>query len=142
MYKYDNAQAYGYGDLGIQAEYLRSVKDLRVRAGDPLAVGTSRRMITDGLYVQGVYGFRPRWQLGVRYDALGLTNEVSGDIDERFDASDRWSAVLTWTPTEFSRFRMQYSYADILSEAGESETFNTIWLQFLMSLGTHGAHRF
>jgi hypothetical protein len=37
---------------------------------------------------------------------------------------------------------MQYSNSDILNEAGTRETFNTLWLQFLMSLGTHGAHRF
>ena len=142
VYKYDNAESYGKGDLSLQAEYLRSVKDLTVRGGDPLAIGESRKLTTDGLYVQGLYGFRPRWQAGLRYDALGLTNKVSGDASERFDSSDRWTAVLTWTPTEFSRFRMQYSYNDILTEAGTSETFNTIWLQFLMSLGTHGAHQF
>ena len=142
VYRYDNAAAYGLGDISLQAEYLRSVKDLTVRAGDPLAIGQSRTLTTDGFYVQGLYGFRQRWQVGLRYDALGLTNKVTGDINERFDDSDRWTAVLTWTPTEFSRFRMQYSYNDILTEAGVSETFNTVWLQFLMSLGTHGAHQF
>ncbi len=142
VYRYDNAAAYGFGDVSLQAEYLRSIKDLTVRAGDPLAIGQSRKLTTDGLYVQGLYGFRPRWQVGLRYDALGLTNRVTGDISERFDASDRWTAVLTWTPTEFSRFRMQYSYNDIVTEDGVNETFDTVWLQFLMSLGTHGAHQF
>ena len=142
VYKYDNAESYGYGDISVQAEYLRSVKDLTVRGGDPAIVGESRKLTTDGLYVQGFYGFRPRWQAGLRYDALGLTNKAGGDVGESFGSSDRWSAVLTWTPTEFSRFRMQYSYNDILTDAGASETFNTFWLQFLMSLGTHGAHQF
>lgn len=142
VYKYDNPLAYGHRDLIIQAEYLRSVKDLIVRSGDPLAIGAQRKLTTDGLYVQGIYGFRPRWQFGLRYDALGLTNKMTGDIRGSLDASDRWTAALTWTPTEFSRLRMQYSYNDILTAAGTAETFNTVWLQFLMSLGTHGAHRF
>lgn len=142
VYKYDNAAAYGYRDLSIQAEYLRSIKDLTVRAGDPLAIGARSELTTDGLYVQGVYGFRPRWQLGLRYDVLGLTNEVTGDISERWDSSDRWTAALTWTPTEFSRLRMQYSHNDLVTESGMTETFNTFWMQFLVSLGTHGAHRF
>ena len=107
-----------------------------------MANGARRKLTTDGIYVQGIYGFRPRWQFGLRYDALGLTNQVTGDIRESLDASDRWTAALTWTPTECSRLRMQYSYNDILTAAGTAETFNTVWLQFLMSLGTHGAHRF
>jgi hypothetical protein len=94
------------------------------------------------LYVQGTYGFAPRWQAGLRYDVLGLTNEISGDVNESIDSSDRWTGALTWSPTEFSRFRMQYSYSDILTQAGEREKFNAIWLQFLMSMGTHGAHDF
>ena len=142
VYKYDNAAAYGYRDLSIQAEYLRSIKDLTVRAGDPLAIGARRELTTDGLYVQGVYGFRPRWQLGLRYDVVGLTNEVTGDINESLDASDRWTAALTWSPTEFSRLRMQYTYNDLITGDGTAESFNTFWMQFVMSLGTHGAHSF
>jgi hypothetical protein len=142
VYKYDNAAAYGYRDLSIQAEYLRSIKDLTVRAGDPLAIGARRELTTDGLYVQGVYGFRPRWQLGLRYDVVGLTNELTGDINESFDASDRWTAALTWSPTEFSRLRMQYSHNDLVTGDGNAESFNTFWMQFVMSLGTHGAHSF
>ncbi len=142
VYKYDNAAAYGQGDFNFQAEYLRSVKDVTVRAGDPLEIGNGRKLTTDGLYVQGTYGFLPRWQVGLRYDALGLTNKVTGDISESFGSSDRWTAALTWTPTEFSRFRMQYAHNDILEESGTRESFNTFWLQFLMSLGSHGAHSF
>ena len=142
VYKYDNASAYGYGDFSLQAEYLRSTKDLLVRAGDPAAIGAARELTTDGMYVQGVYGLAPRWQLGLRYDTLGRTNEATGDIRERFEASDRWTSVLTWTPTEFSRLRLQYSRSDILTIDGVREGFDTVWLQWLLSMGTHGAHRF
>jgi hypothetical protein len=142
VYKYDNAAAWGHRDVYLQAEYLRSIKDLIVRGGDPASVGNARQFTTDGLYVQGTYGFAPRWQAGLRYDVLGLTNEVTGDLNASVDSSDRWTGALTWSPTEFSRFRMQYSYSDILTQAGEREKFNAIWLQFLMSMGTHGAHDF
>jgi hypothetical protein len=142
VYKYDNAAAYGYRDLTLQAEFLRSVKDLTVRSGDAAAIGARRELTTDGLYVQGVFGFAPRWQAGLRYDTVGLTNRVTGDVDESLGSTDRWSAVLTWTPTEYSRFRMQYSRSDVLTEADLREKFDALWLQFLMSLGTHGAHEF
>lgn len=142
VYKYDNASAYGYRDFALQAEYLRSTKDLLVRAGDPAEIGNAREFTTDGMYIQGIYGLAPRWQFGLRYDTLGRTNEVTGDIRETFGASDRWTSVLTWTPTEFSRLRLQYSRSDILTIDGVREKFDTIWLQWLLSMGTHGAHRF
>jgi hypothetical protein len=142
VYKYDNASAYGYRDFALQAEYLRSTKDLLVRAGDPAEIGNAREFTTDGMYIQGIYGVAPRWQFGLRYDTLGRTNEITGDIRESFGASDRWTSVLTWTPTEFSRLRLQYSRSDILTIDGVSESFDTIWLQWLLSMGTHGAHRF
>ncbi len=142
VYKYDNPAAWGQHDFSFQAEYLYSTKDLAVLSGDPASIGASREYTTDGLYAQGIYGFAPRWQLGLRYDVVGLTNEVSGDIRRNFGSSDRWTGVLTWTPTEFSRFRMQYSRSDILTYEGVREDFDTVWLQFLMTLGAHGAHRF
>lgn len=142
VYKYDNAAAYGYRDFNLQAEYLRSTKDLLVRAGDPAAIGNSRELTTDGMYIQGIYGLAPRWQFGLRYDTLGRTNEITGDIRDTFGSSDRWTSVLTWTPTEFSRLRLQYSRSNILTIDGLRENFDTIWLQWLLSMGTHGAHQF
>ena len=99
VYKYDNAAAYGYHDFNFQAEYLRSVKDLRVRGGDPGVIGDARKLTTDGLYVQGSYGFAQRWQAGLRYDVVGLTNKAEGVASGAFDSSDRWTTTLTWTPT-------------------------------------------
>jgi hypothetical protein len=142
VYKYDNPAQYGYRDFNLQAEYLRSAKDLVIRDGNPAAIGNTRKLTTDGLYVQGLYGFAPRWQIGLRYDMLGETNEITGDVRERFAQSDRLTGVLTWTPTEFSRLRLQYARSDIAAVGGSEQSFDSIWLQWLMSLGAHGAHRF
>lgn len=142
VYKYDDAALDGHRDLKIQAEYLRSIKDLRVTGGHPEDVGSRRKMTTDGLYVQGLYGIAPRWQLGLRYDALGLTNRATGEEGGSFGDSDRWTVALSWVPTEFSLFRLQYEYADVLVEPGLRDSFNAFWLQFLVSMGSHGAHPF
>ncbi len=142
VYKYDNASAYGYRDFNLQAEYLRSTKDLFVRGGNPAEIGNARELTTDGMYIQGIYGLAPRWQFGFRYDTLGRTNEITGDIRESLGSSDRWTSVLTWTPTEFSRLRLQYSKSDILTIDGGREKFDTLWLQWILSMGTHGAHSF
>jgi hypothetical protein len=140
VYKYDNPAQWGHRDLKLQAEYLWTGKDLVVKSGD--AAGSPLDLTTDGYYLQGVYGVAPRWQMGLRYDALGPTNQIRGAARMNFDESDRWTFVLTWVPSEFSLFRFQYANSDILVEPGEREKFDTFWLQFLLSLGTHGQHRF
>ena len=143
VYKYDGGGAHGQGDLKLQAEYLRSIQDLTVRASaHPEQLGNKRTYTTDGLYAQAVYGFAPKWKAGLRYDVLGLTNEVSGAVDDSFGSSDRWTLDVTWSPSEFSQLRAQYAWNDILVEPGERESFGAFYLQFLMSLGSHGAHAF
>ncbi len=155
VYKYDSDAAYDKGDFKLQAEYLRSIKDTRVRsaavideatdevlARDSALPGSRRIFTTDGLYAQGVYGFAPKWTAGLRYDVLGLTNEVSGYESADFGSSDRWTLDLTWNLSEFSRLRAQYAHNNILVTEHERERFDAFYLQFLMSLGAHGAHVF
>jgi hypothetical protein len=95
----------------------------------------------DGYYLQAQYGLAPRWNAGVRFEQVGLTNETGRSSGEKWDDSRRYSAVLNFMPTEFSRLRLQYSRGDIAVD-GEREKFNQVFLQFQMSLGVHGAHTF
>jgi hypothetical protein len=143
VYKYDGDGAQGHRDLKFQAEYLRSIRDLSVRASaHPEQLGSTWKGTTDGLYAQVVYGFAPRWSAGVRYDVLGLTNELDAPVSEGFGSSDRWTLDITWDLTEFSRLRAQYASSNILVEPGERERFDAFYLQFIVSLGAHGAHSF
>jgi hypothetical protein len=143
VWRYDSPRQYGRGDLSLQAEYLRRVKDLSlVGAGAAAAGGETRQATQDGFYAQAVYGVAARFTLGLRYDVVGLTNRIEGgDEAESFDASRRLSANLTFNPTEFSRFRVQYTRGDF-AVAGGRERFDQVYVQFQMSLGAHGAHRF
>lgn len=147
VYKYDAPGADGRGDITFQTEYLRSSKDLTVRSSaHPERIGSNRTFTTDGLYAQATYGFLPKWKAGLRYDVLGLTNKVSGGRSDSFGSSERWTADVTWSLSEFSQLRAQYAYNDILigeDDHGEArERFSAFYLQFLMSLGSHGAHEF
>lgn len=143
VYKYDGSGPHGQGDFKFQTEYLRSSKDLDIQSSPhPEIIGSRRTFTTDGFYAQAIYGFAPRWTAGVRYDVLGLTNEVSGDAHLDYGSSDRWSLNLTWKLSEFSQLRAQYARNDILVAANERERFDAFYLQFLMSLGSHGAHAF
>ncbi len=143
VYKYDGAGPHGQGDFKLQAEYLRSIKDLSVRSSaHPERLGGRQTFTTDGLYAQALYGFAPKWRAGLRYDVLGLTNKVTGVRSDSFGSSDRWTLDLTWSLSEFSKLRAQYAYNDILSAPGEREQFDAFYLQFLMTMGSHGAHAF
>jgi hypothetical protein len=144
VYKYAGGRAQGQGDFKFQTEYLRSIKDMEIRSSpNPEDLGLSPTFTTDGLYAQALYGFAPRWTAGLRYDVLGLTNEVSGGGEQAsFGASNRWTLDLTWKLSEFSLLRAQYAKNDILVEPGERAHFDAFYLQFLVSMGSHGAHGF
>jgi len=146
VYKYDSPRPHGAGDIVLQSEYLYDQKDLKLTAyeADPSLEGRDREFTTDGWYLQGWYGIAPRWQLGLRYDVLGLTNEAEGvGGNQDFDESDRWTLGLTYRPSEFSLVRFNAATADIVTnEDGDTEGFDYFYLQYILSLGTHGAHKF
>jgi hypothetical protein len=45
--------------------------------------------------------------------------------------------MIDWSPSEFSRLRLQYTDDRVLADSDKQ-----IILQYLMSLGAHGGHRF
>lgn len=146
VYAYDAPHQYGKGDLKISAEYLYAVKDLEVahHAGSP-PEGDERTFREDGFYVQSRYGFAANWRTALRYDAVGtgINEKAVGTTGtaESWDASQRVSAALTWTPSHFSRLQAQWSRSDIATGNG-SETANQYFLRFIASMGQHGAHDF
>jgi hypothetical protein len=106
--------------------------------------------LTDyGLYSQLSYGFKKGWVGGARVDYV--TGE-RGDYEKRdllFDGEElggdplrarRWrlSPSLTWYPTEFSKFRLQYNYDDRRGVGVD----HSVWLQVEFVLGAHAAHKF
>jgi hypothetical protein len=50
----------------------------------------------------------------------------------------RYSAMFDWNPSEFSRLRLQYN--NDRSQVGLTD--HQFFLQYIYSLGAHGAHRF
>lgn len=107
-----------------------------------------------GYYLQAVYGFLPRWRAGLRYDRLSADNRVAvsslgtftdpleviaeSGFDDEGHRPERWSLMLDWSPSEFSRLRAQYNRDD--SRPGITD--HQWSLQYIMSLGAHGAHPF
>ena len=162
-YKYDSGRLYGHGDWRITGEYFlayRSVDEfIQQGHGDH---PTWRRRDNhserqDGVYLEAVYGFMPRWQLGLRAEALGLTNRVTDfhptAVVSR-DASYRYSAQVTFRPIEPVFLRGQLSYSDFATaehnhdhghshdHGGDTGSGLALFFQVNIALGAHGAHRF
>jgi hypothetical protein len=135
----------------FQAEYFQSREkgDVEVETvgGSDLDDGMFT-LKQKGWYAQAVYQFMPRWRVGVRYDELrsGTFSAIDDNGDERSaefgqlrkHKPKRTSAMIDFSPSEFSRLRLQLSR----DEARFDEKDTQIFVQYIMSLGAHGAHRF
>jgi outer membrane receptor protein involved in Fe transport len=84
-----------------------------------------------GWYLQSVYQFMPMWRVGARYDRLD-----AGDGAEF--APKRASVMVDWSPSEFSRVRLQYAQSKTLPGITDNQWF----VQYILSLGAHGAHKY
>lgn len=152
VYKFDSAGEYGQGDIKVAAEYLRLKKTMTVTGADAGAIGAGGNAVAvgdrvtgsqDGYYVSAVYGFAPRWQLGLRYDVGGASNDLTeAGAKTSFGESKRSTLALTFFPSEYSRFRLQVADGKIANEAGGRENLQQVVLQYTLSLGPHGAHKF
>lgn len=138
VWRFDSSRPFGAGDLTLQGEYL-----YRVKSFDPVIpefpdAHASRQ---DGAYVKAAYGIGPRWTVAGRMDVIGMHNEVSiGSRSSDLQASSRYSTNVTFNPTEFSRLRVQYNHGNV--SQSRTVPFDQVFVQFQMSLGVHGAHRF
>ncbi|TAK45219.1 MAG: hypothetical protein EPO29_02020 [Betaproteobacteria bacterium] len=143
----------------LQGEYFRRTESGSLMYDDSAqAVPQFGASFTDdyrsrqsGWYLQGVYQFMPRWRFGYRHDRLDF-----GSVNNRIVASGlgpaaadfpllmsahnptRNTLMLDWSPTEFSRLRLQL--ASDRSRLGVTD--NQALIQYIFSLGAHGAHRF
>ena len=116
----------------IQGEYFRRREAGDVATDSPIASGAaSYKAWQSGLYLQGVYQFMPLWRAGVRYDRLD-----PGALDP-FRAR-KYTAMIDWSPSEFSRVRLQFARSETLPELKDNQFF----VQYILSLGAHGAHKY
>ena len=134
----------------LQAEYMQRTENGRLAfdaTGQNLIGGYHSRQ--SGWYLQGVYQFMPRWRFGVRYDLLDSGAVNIGLVEQHllpasaFTAltpatPSRVTAMFDWSPSEFSRLRLQYAW----DRARLSEHDQQLMLQYLYSIGAHGAHKF
>ncbi len=136
--------------LKVQAEYLRRTEDgsLTYDLGGRGLAGDYRSR-QSGWYLQSVYQFRPRWRAGARYDSMESGDPRIGLVTTgllprtAFPAllpasPDRFTLMLDWSPSEFTRLRAQYAWDNARAEQRDRQ----LLLQYLYGIGAHGAHKF
>ncbi len=123
----------------LQGEYFRRHESGRLASETDSGSFDSRQ---SGWYLQGVYQFVPNWRAGLRYDSLSSGTPAIGlaGLFPTLDAyaPSRATVMVDYSPSEFSRLRLQL--ARDRSRPGVSD--NQVFLQYIMSLGTHAAHAF
>ncbi|MEK7437097.1 MAG: hypothetical protein AAB150_09450, partial [Pseudomonadota bacterium] len=142
-----------YTSFKLQGEYFRRRENGSFTYDTAAAsLGTqsdSYRSAQSGWYAQGVYQFMPRWRAGYRYDRLDSGSVNLGLVDSgALAAADfpiyaahkaaRNTLMFDFSPSEFGRLRLQF--ASDKSRLGVTD--NQVFLQYIMSLGAHGAHKF
>jgi hypothetical protein len=136
----------------FQSEYFQRNESGELACGDADAAlpslcsgGSSDayRARQSGWYAQGIYQLMPHWRVGLRYDRLNM-----GSLDYGANNAillpanyhpNKWSLMTDYAPSEFSLFRLQLSRDHAMQ--GDPDN-SQITLQYIYSLGPHGAHKF
>ena len=143
-----------YRSITWQSEYLGRLSSGNLAlASDGLIHAADRRQ--GGFYTQiiGRFDEPGRWRAGARFDLLtqnSLTidgvarNSLAGDgvcrpLDNMLQ---RYTAMLEFSPTEFSRFRLQYAFDRSRFLDGVQKNVQELLLQMNIAVGPHGAHSF
>lgn len=139
-----------YQNFKFQSEYFVRREDGNMTCKDENAVGNAcaaevtgtYRTRQSGWYAQGIYQFTPNWRAGLRYEQLD-----SGTRDFGINAANlavdaykpkKSTAMVDYSWSEFSRVRLQFAQ----DKSMQGVTDNQITMQYIMSLGAHGAHKF
>ena len=145
-----------YRNVKLQGEYFRFIQDGSLNYNDTAGSAVFGQVsgpfsaTQSGWYTQATWQFLPAWRVGYRYDRLNygsVTNGiVNGGLGPRAGdfpilanySPTRNTVMFDWSPTEFSRIRLQLA-AD---KARRGLTDNQFFVQYIYSLGAHGAHKF
>ncbi len=136
-------------NVQLQGEYFRRKErgDVTYDTTDLTGVGNTTdayRSAQSGWYLQGVWQFMPKWRTGLRFDQLDSGSVNFGGNTALASTEDgarkprRTSLMFDWSPSEFSRWRLQLSEDRVRADGVDHQLF----LRYQVNLGAHGAHSF
>jgi hypothetical protein len=117
-----------YRSVAWSTEYLQGHHFVADPGGAALAI---EKLGGIASWIQ--YQFAQRWWIQGRFEYLGMPKSTLLPVRKK------QSALLAFTPSEFSGFRLQY---DHLNDGPRGKTDHTIGLQFNVSIGAHPAHTY
>ena len=142
IYKWAPNGNFKQQNITLLGEYFYLDEDGRLNNSAELASYDGKQY---GGFFEGIYQFTQHWRTGLRYDRLGSDLRASDDellTDAGLDFSgfnpQRYSLMLEWLPSEFSRIRAQINHDKSSSHKDNTEFF----LQYTASIGAHRAHSF
>lgn len=131
----------GWPFVAWQTEVMNRNYDNAAVEDDPTTVPDEtlpeERLRDWGGYTQVAWGFTPRWVAGLRGEYVaGKNGDLTDPLRER---RIRVAPSLTFYPSEFSKWRIQYNRDDVRSR---DDIVHSVFLQWEFLIGTHGAHTF
>lgn len=131
-------------NLALTAEYLllddlvdRTLAQVEGAPGD-----------LSGWYLSLAWQFAPQWTAAVRYGEVETfhghdIDAHDGHIEGQYDVDEleELDVSLAWHPSHYSTVRANYT-RQTEHIHGASDNENIVVLQYVMSLGAHGAHRY
>ncbi len=117
--------------------------------GAPDLVAAPAEVLRDwGLCSQILIGFYVRWAAGLRYEYVkgsgdsydGTVGLIDHNTDPTRDNRYRFSPLITFNPTEFSKLRLQYNYDH--AESLVQHDAHSVWLGLEIMIGAHPAHNY
>jgi len=135
--------------ISLQGEYMYRMMNGTEYRRDSLNVVSSPSIDkhNSGFYAQVAAKLDQLWEIGVRYDLL-MQNDISlGGVDQHMPSNlPRYSAMIEYSPTEFSRLRLQIdrdeSRSAQTSGGWSQQPYTQVLLQANFTIGAHGAHAF
>lgn len=135
--------------ISFQSEYLYRITDgfLYSRENYSMIEKYELQKKQAGLYAQLVAKLGLRWRVGLRYDLLNF-NDVLIDNTKQDSPKNptRYSAMVEYNPTEFSRLRLQLNHDRSkylhISDVFLYKPYTEFIFQVNIAIGAHGAHPF
>ena len=129
-----------YRELSWQSEFL-----FRHTGGsvyDSVGIQTLDKY-QSGLYSQLIWRFAQLWRTGLRLDLLTQNQTFSeAAVINGAAVLPRYTAMLEYNPSEFTRFRLQYNIDQTHFLDDRNPLLHEVFLQMNLAIGAHGAHNF